>query len=100
MASCAPTAEPADVPTMKSAAASSTPCRASPAAKPVCHAIPTEPPPLNTNARLILQLSFARDSCPARYPAGRLGTPGLARSGPRLLVRAARFVQATRRVAE
>ena len=50
---CAPTAEPAEVPTMKSASARFTPRRASPAAIAVSHAIPTGPPPLNTSARVI-----------------------------------------------
>src|SRR6185312_3575955 len=49
----APTADPAEVPTTRSAADRSTPLRRRPAARPVCQAIPTGPPPLSTSALVI-----------------------------------------------
>src|SRR2546423_794815 len=46
----APTADPAEVPTTASASLRRRPASAKPTTSPDCHAIPTEPPPLNTSA--------------------------------------------------
>lgn len=50
---CAPTTEPADVPTTRSASASATPRSASPATIPSSQATPVTPPPPSTNARVM-----------------------------------------------
>src|ERR1700694_3165825 len=48
---CAPTTEPADVPTTRSADVRSMPASASPARRPVSQAMPVTPPPPSTSAR-------------------------------------------------
>src|SRR3954466_4712894 len=49
-ASCAPTTDPADVPTTRSAPLRSVPASASPASTPISHAMPVMPPPPSTRA--------------------------------------------------
>src|SRR4051795_8841343 len=50
LVSCAPTTEPADVPTTRSALVRSTPASASPARTPISQAMPVIPPPPSTRA--------------------------------------------------
>jgi len=61
----APTTEPADVPTIRSAAARSMPRSASPAIRPVSQAMPVTPPPPRTSARLPMTYF-----CPNPEPGG------------------------------
>src|SRR5207244_7035464 len=55
--SWAPTADPADVPTTRSASVRSTPHSCRPWAMPISHAIPVTPPPARTRARDVIRSS-------------------------------------------
>src|SRR3954468_14541409 len=84
LVSCAPTTEPADVPTTRSALLRSTPASASPARTPISQAMPVIPPPPRTRA---VRWSLIRTSSQSRvlYTAC---DPGHARChGPRCLPR-------------
>jgi hypothetical protein len=78
IATCAPTNDPAEVPTMRSASAKSTPLSLNPASSPDFYATPTKPPPPKTHSccnRCISPIQFLwllegafsfRDYVPAR----------------------------------
>ena len=75
---CAPTTEPADVPTTTSASVRSRPARASPARMPSSQAMPVMPPPPRTSAVLpcspmeqFYPTPRGRDDGPPGIPAGR-----------------------------
>src|SRR5436190_22786777 len=83
----APTTEPAEVPTIRSASESLMPSEAMPARIPHIHAIPVMPPPPRTSARRVIRRSFpvhmARPPKPIAVPAHRAIMPARARLGTR-----------------
>jgi hypothetical protein len=90
IATCAPTNDPAEVPTMRSARARSTRLSLNPASSPDSHATPTKPPPPKTSARVAIDL-YLRES----FAPQHLGLSLSARPTTRAL-RVRRMVQTSR----